>query len=154
MPIATSNGCRTTCSLLNQLVQACVDSERCFRAAINDIEAMDLRDLFATFARQHADFVLVLDAEVERLGGMPSSHGTFAGTLFRGWMNFKSEVSGFDEATVLADCERNEARTLATYQQVVEEGLPPEIEGIALMQLAQIQKAHDTLRSLAVGSRT
>lgn len=153
MMIASANGRRTICSQLNQLVQACVDAERCFRAAINDVKAVDLRDLFAAFARQHADFVLVLDAEVERLGGTPSSHGTFAGTLLRGWMNFKSEVSGFDEATVLADCERSEARALAAYRQVVEEGLPAELEGIVMMQLAQIEKAHDTVQSLAVGSR-
>lgn len=153
MSIATSNETEATCSILKQLIQACVDSERCFRAAMSDVESVGLRELFASFSRLHADFVLVLDAEVERLSGTSDVHGTFAGTLFRGWMNLKSEVDGFDEASVLSDCERTEGKTLEVYRQTLEAGLPHEIETLVIGEYVQIQKAYETLRTLAQSSR-
>lgn len=153
MSIVTPNSAEATCAVLNSLLEACVDAERCFHAAISDVESVELREVFMNLSQQHADSAVVLGSEIKRLGGTPAAHGSFTGALKRGWMNLKSEFDDFDEARVLADCERCEARTLEVYHQAIDRGLPPETERIVMQQSAQIQDAYGTIRALAVGPR-
>jgi uncharacterized protein (TIGR02284 family) len=148
--MSTSND--GTIKTLNHLIQTCKDGERGYRTAASHVQSVDLMELFDRLSLQRAAFAEALQADVQRLGGAPATHGTIIGTIFRGWMNLKSEVRGDDELAVLEECERCEEWALEAYQQALQESLPTEVDEMIRLQFAHIQDAHAEIKALTVGS--
>jgi uncharacterized protein (TIGR02284 family) len=65
--------------LLNQLIKACRDSERRFAIAADTAHRLDLKRLFATYAKQRRRFAAELRVEVARLGGVLEFNGDLQG---------------------------------------------------------------------------
>ena len=89
---------------------------------------------------------------MRRLGGDPEKTGSVAATLHRGWINIKSPVTGEDEAAVIAECERGEDSAVKNYKEALSEELPADLKAIVEKQYAQVQEAHDRIRSLEKAS--
>src|SRR5262245_32520475 len=93
---------------LNELIATCRDGEEGFRTAADTLRNPELRSLFLTYAQQRADFRAELEAEILRLGGDPSTRGSVAGSLHRGWMSLRSAVAGITDQALIAEAERGE----------------------------------------------
>ena len=139
-------------STLNNLIETCKDGQNGFRTASDGVKNSELKTLFDTYAQQRAQFASELQSEVRRLGGDPEKAGSVAASLHRGWINIKSAVTGEDEASVLAECERGEDSAVANYKDALEESLPADVRTVVERQFRQVKEAHDRIRSLEKAS--
>jgi uncharacterized protein (TIGR02284 family) len=135
-------------TILDELLQTCLDGEQGFRAAADGVKDDHIRRLFSAYADQRAQFAAELRTEIERLGGRPQKSGTVAGSLHRGWMNVRAAVTRGDVGNVLAEAERGEGSAVATYEEAMRAGLPPRIHGLVQHQLDRVREAHDQVRRL------
>ena len=135
-------------STLNDLIETCKDGENGFLTCAEDIERIELKDLFQKAARHCAEAARELQTEVQRLGGTPERSGSFAGSAHRRWVDIRSAITGKDEAQVLAECERGEDVAKESYQKALSKDLPPEIRAIVERQYQGVLQHHDAVRSL------
>jgi uncharacterized protein (TIGR02284 family) len=141
-------GAAETASALNGLLETCRDGENGFRTAADAVEDPDLKQLFLSLSNQREEFVAELEAELLRLGKDPADHGHVLGAIHRGWINLKAAVTGKDEGAVISEAERGEDVAVRNYREVLQEGLPADIQVVVERQYVQIQDAHDHVRSL------
>jgi uncharacterized protein (TIGR02284 family) len=137
-----------TASTLNELVQTSKDGEDGFRAASESVEDSNLRHLFESYAQQRAEFAAELQLEVRRLAQDPVETGHAAAALHRSWMDIKAGLTGRDEASVIAECERGEDAAVRSYQKALDTELPDDLRMIVQRQFAEVQRAHDHILSL------
>lgn len=139
-------------STLNNLIETCKDGQNGFQTAADGVKNSELKTLFNTYAQQRAQFAGDLQSEVRRLGGDPEKTGSVAASLHRGWINIKSAVTGEDESSVLAECERGEDSAVSNYQDALGSELPADVRDVVQRQFTQIKEAHDRIRSLEKAS--
>jgi len=137
-----------TASTLNELVQTAIDGENGFRAAAESVEDSNLRHLFESYAQQRAEFAAELQLEVRRLAQDPVDTGHAAAALHRSWMDIKAGLTGRDEASVIAECERGEDAAISSYQKALDSELPDDLRMIVQRQFVEVQEAHGHIRSL------
>jgi uncharacterized protein (TIGR02284 family) len=135
-------------STLNELIQTCKDGENGFRAAAESVEDSNLRHLFESYAQQRAEFGAELQLEVRRLAEDPEETGHVAATFHRGGLDIKTDLTGRDEAMVIAECEQSEDLAVRVYRKSLVSDLPDDLRMIVERQLLEIKEAHDHLRSL------
>jgi uncharacterized protein (TIGR02284 family) len=135
----------TVLAVLDRLVATCRDGEQGFSAAAESAGERGLKDLFARWSQQRAEFAEALEAEMRRLGGTPSG-ATVTGALHRHWMTLRSMLSVGDEQAILAEVDRGERAALAAYQDALGHGLPMTARGLVEQQFALIKQALYTVR--------
>jgi uncharacterized protein (TIGR02284 family) len=135
-------------STLNELIQTAKDGENGFRAAGESVEDSNLRHLFESYAQQRSEFAAELQLEVRRLAQDPVDTGHAAAALHRGWMDLKAGLTGRDEASVIAECERGEDIAVANYRKALASELPADLRIVIERQFQEVQQAHDHIRSL------
>jgi uncharacterized protein (TIGR02284 family) len=134
-------------SILIDLTETCKDGEECFRDAAENISNSEFRRLFGIFAQQRAQFVHELQAEVHRLGGDVGKVTGMGGSLHRTWMNLKSSISR-DEASIIAECQREEESAVNDYQEALKADLPLDVQYVIKRQYMDIKDAYDRIRIL------
>jgi len=135
-------------STLNELIQTAKDGENGFRAAAESVEDSNLRHLFESYAQQRAEFTAELQLEVRRLAHDPVDSGHATAGLHRSWLDIKAGLTGRDEAAVIAECERGEDTAIEVYRKALESDLPEDLRMLVQRQLAEVEQAHDHVRSL------
>jgi uncharacterized protein (TIGR02284 family) len=134
-------------SILSDLIETCKDGEECFRDAAEHIANSEFRRLFSIFVQQRAQFVLELQAEMNRLGGESSKIVGIGGKLHRTWMNLKSTVLR-DEASIISECQREEESAVNDYQEALKADLPLDVQYVVKRQYMDIKDAYDRIRIL------
>jgi len=135
-------------STLNGLIETCKDGQEGFKQAAEGVERSDLKSLFFEFSQQRAHFAGELQSIVQTLGEEPTTSGSTAGALHRGWINIKSAVLGKDEKAVLNECERGEDSAKNAYKNALEEKLPTYIADVIKNQYDSVLMAHDRIKAL------
>jgi uncharacterized protein (TIGR02284 family) len=143
-----SSADNTVISTLNSLIETCNDGAQGFRTAAQELKDATAKALFNDYARQRDLFVEQLREEVRRLGGTPEEGGSVSGAMHRGWMNIKSAIAGKSDSAIIAEAERGEDVAVATYQNAIQSGLPPQLLATVQRQLTEIKSAHDRVRGL------
>lgn len=133
---------------LNGLLETLRDGEQGFQSAADGLEDAELRRVFVSFSAQRREFAVELEAELRRLGEEPAERGHVAGALHRGWINLKAAVTGKDEGAIISEAERGEDVAVKNYREALQKGLPAPIQTVVERQYAQVQDAHDHVRSL------
>ena len=100
---------------LNHLIEVNKDAEAGFRTAAESVRNSEIETLFSGYASRHAQFVMELTAEIQRLKGDPADSGTLGGALHRGWMGITSALSGHSAAGMLNACENGEQSAESAY---------------------------------------
>lgn len=139
---------RTERDTLNALIEACRDGARGFRLAADHVVSADLKDFFASTARQRERFAAELLPYAQRLGGGHDSAGTAAGALHRGWMMLKDAITNYDENAILVEAVRGEAAAANAYAEAVMGVLPPDARPVIDAQYAAIRGAQRELDEL------
>lgn len=137
-----------TISTLNNLIETCKDGQNGFQTAADGVKNSELKTLFSSYSMQRAKFAGELQNEVRRLGGDPEKSGSTAAALHRGWIDIKSAVTGQDESSIVAECERGEDSAVSNYKDALKEDLPADVRAIVERQYEQVQEAHDRIRAL------
>jgi uncharacterized protein (TIGR02284 family) len=135
-------------STLNSLIETCRDGQEGFKTAAEGVDNAELKELFYSYSQQRAGFVGELQDEVRRLGGEPDTTGSVTASLHRGWMGLRAAVTGGDEASVLAECERGEDAALSSYRAAFNVDLPASCRQMVERQFAEIKEAHNHIRNL------
>jgi uncharacterized protein (TIGR02284 family) len=148
IPDPLSKSVDQTASTLNELIQTTKDAENGFRAAAESVEDSNLGHLFESYAQQRAEFAAELQLEVRRLAQDPVETGHASTALHRGWLDIKAGLTGRDEATVIAECERGEDAAERVYRKALASELPDDIRMMVQRQFTEVQEAHDHIRSL------
>ncbi len=135
-------------STLNELIETCRDGQEGFRAAAGGVGGAELKRLFHEYSQQRAGFVGELQGEVRRLGGEAEDSGSVAASLHRGWIGIKAAVTGRDDRSILAECERGEDSAVSTYRAALDADLPANVRAVVERQFGEVKQAHDRIRSL------
>jgi uncharacterized protein (TIGR02284 family) len=137
-----------TVSVLNNLIETSKDGERGFRKAAEDTTSADLKTLFSSRADDCATGAAQLQAEVQKLGGKPESHGSVGGALHRGWVDVKSAVAGRKDLAILEECEKGEDVAKKHYREALDKDLPADIRTVVERQYQGVVQNHDKIRDL------
>jgi uncharacterized protein (TIGR02284 family) len=131
---------------LHDLIAVAKDGELGYGTAAQHVDNARLATVFTEYAKQRAGFVRDLQEEAARLGGeKPSDGGTVAGTVFRGWMNLKSAVTGGSPEAIVAACETGDDSAAAWFESVVNLDVTGQTRTLVEAQWAKIKEAHQRM---------
>jgi uncharacterized protein (TIGR02284 family) len=134
-------------AVLDRLISVCKDGEDGYRSAVEDVERADLKELFGALRDQRARFAAELQA-VAHPHAAADVRGTLAARMHRGWMNLKAALKKGDPAAVLHEVDRGESSALESYEQALQQTLPPEAHALVERQYAQLKVDYGRIRAL------
>lgn len=135
-------------SILNDLIETCIDGEEGFRTCAEDIRDSELQAFFNDRARSCRTAATQLQDLVLSLGGRVETSGSMSGTLHRRWVDIKSLITGKSDPAILDECERGEDMAVSRYRQALDQELPEHIRMIVERQYQGVLKNHDEVRRL------
>jgi uncharacterized protein (TIGR02284 family) len=138
-----------TLNLLNHLIEVCIDGERGYRSAANEIHNGHHQILFRKFARDRAEYMAILEKEIRRLGGFPYHSGTGAGSFHRAWMKLRSILNREHDDLIVKECQKGERIASMNYTEALEEDLPPYLRTILASQLMGVLESRNRLRGMS-----
>lgn len=149
---------------LQDLIAVAKDGELGYRNAAAHVSEPHLATIFEKYATERAGFVRDLQAEVARLAGAPGNgapgtrderrdengdaSGTLTGSIFRGWIDVKSAVTGGGPAALVAACETGDDSAQAAYERVVNSDISGQTRALVESQWHKIQEAHQRMLHL------
>ncbi|MBK7387778.1 MAG: PA2169 family four-helix-bundle protein [Bacteroidia bacterium] len=134
---------------INSLIEINNDRIQGYKTAEEETEHADLKSIFGSNLRQSQQFNSELGQRVRLLGGEPTEGTTLSGKAYRAWMDVKAALSGKDRKAILNSCEFGEDAALSVYRTVSEgNDLSADSRKIVHKQLADLQKAHDQMKTL------
>lgn len=140
---------------LQDLVAVAKDGELGYATAASHVDDTRLATIFAEYAKERARFVRDLQREIERLGGVaPGESGTVTGSVFRGWMNLKSTLTGGGPEAIVAACETGEDSAAAAFERVVNSDVSGETRSLIEAEWAKIKEAHQRMINLKTELRS
>jgi uncharacterized protein (TIGR02284 family) len=134
----------STDDILDNLIEVCVDSEKRYRSAANDVGKAKLEQFFNQQADARKRSADELAVERKRLGGNGDESGTLGGLVDRAAMDF-SVVMSMGDTGVVDWCREDEEKVIAEYEKALEHDLLPATRKKIEDQLAQ---SRATLASL------
>jgi uncharacterized protein (TIGR02284 family) len=135
--------------VIDSLIETLKDGQEGFKQAAEGVSDPQLKSLFRDYSQQRARFAAALQSEARRQGETePENSSSAAGALHRGWINLKSAITGGDEHTILAECERGEDSAVEEYKKALEDDLTPAAQELVSRQFVEIKAAHDRIKSL------
>jgi uncharacterized protein (TIGR02284 family) len=139
---------KSAVNVVNDLVEICLDAEKGFRDAAQDVRDQNLREIFLGKSRQMGQFGRALQEEVTKLGGKPSKSGSMVGTLHRVWMDSRATLNMHNAKLVLMECERGESAVLQHYEKALEAVLPEQVKDVIEKQFVEITLTRNKLHEL------
>ena len=133
--------------VLNHLIEICRDEELTLRYAADHVKDPSVKALFVELASRRAQFAADLLPHAQRLGGGEAADHTTRGALHRRWMAIKGALIGYSDRAIIADAEHDEDLALATYENALDDMLPPTARELVERQRAEIRLAHDRVRA-------
>lgn len=134
---------------LNGLLEKNNDAVRGFKEAAGEVKNPSLKTFLERNAGTRQSFVQDLKQEVRSLGGNPEDDTSVAADVHRGWINFKTALSGNNDESVLEECIRGEEAALKEYDNVMKDyDIPQGLRSKMQNQRDQIQQAHTELQSM------
>lgn len=131
---------------LHDLIAVAKDGELGYATASRHVNDSRLATVFSEYAKERAKFVKDLQEETVRLGGeAPSEGGSVTGTVFRGWMNLKSAVTGGGPDAIVAACETGEDSAAAAFEKVVDTDVSGHTRTLIEAEWAKIKEAHQRM---------
>ena len=113
-------------SVLNLLLQTCVDGEEGYQLASDAVKNAELKETLARYAAQRTRFRRELRVILDALAEKPEEEPTFTGAVHHGWINLKAIAKDGDEHTILVECVRGETAAIERYAKGMESGEIPE----------------------------
>lgn len=111
----------------------------------NSALAGEMRELSQQRVRMANELKALAASEGAPIEG---GNGTVAGAMHRSYMAMKDALTGDDPHAVLAAAEQGEDHAVAEYERALDEDLAPAVKALVSAQYAEVQTAHDRVRSL------
>jgi uncharacterized protein (TIGR02284 family) len=136
-------------AVLNHLIETCRDAERGFRTAAEHVNGAQLRTLFLNLADQRRQFAAALLPHAQRLGGAHVADGTTAAAVHRAWIHLKASIAVDPNRAVLTEAARGEHFAIATYDEAIQDILPPDARDLIEEQDLDVRAAAGEIRMRA-----
>ncbi len=133
---------------INHLIETAQDGADGYRAASEDVKDAQLKQLFAQYATQRAQFVTELRNLATTAGADADKGGSVAAAVHRGWINLKSVVTGRDDAAILAECERGDENAVKAYGEATAASLPTQAMSVVQRQATEVRQAYERIKGL------
>lgn len=140
-----------TAVAINDLIIINNDRYEGYKTAADETREPDLKATFTGFSNQSRQFAAELRKFVPaREDAAEKDETKNTGKLYRVWMDFKSAITGHDRKAILSSCEFGEDAAKKTYDDVLEHSadIPAEAMDTIRRQRADLQKGHDTIKSM------
>lgn len=137
-----------TNSILNDLIQICLDGEKGFAAAAEHVTDSSLKLELMDYSMQRRDFASNLQSLVAASGEKPSNSGDISAGLHRAWIDVKSLFTSNDRHAVLAECERGEDSAVAAYRKAIDSELSSDYLQLVQSQASAVERTHDRIKAL------
>lgn len=125
---------------IQELIEVCKEGERGYKEASDNVKNEDLKTILYRLSQQRALFRGELeDILIKDFGVESKKEDSLLSKLHRGWMDFKSGLSGHDTKSVLSECERGEKHAIDKYSKALTGSLPDYVEGKVQSQLNMIK---------------
>jgi uncharacterized protein (TIGR02284 family) len=142
---------KKTTKALQQLIIINNDRYEGYMLAAEHAKEIELKNLFNRFSMQSKQFSNELKALLPDMEDAPKEDETkVSGKIYRGWMELKDKLAANDRKAVLASCEFGEDSAKRNYDDVLKdsEEIAPEVLQVIRRQREEIQKGHDTVKSM------
>jgi uncharacterized protein (TIGR02284 family) len=125
--------------ILDRLIEICVDSEKRYQHAANDVGRDDLESFFNQQAANRKAAADQLQAERSRLGVVKEESGTFGGLVDRAEMDLSVVMSKGDSG-VVEWCREDAEKTATEYKKALSSGdLPAPLRPMIERQLTAVR---------------
>ncbi len=135
---------------LNDLVRINNDRITGYEKAAEQSESIDvdLKVIFNKMAAESRDYIRQLDEKVISLGAKPSGDSTFAGKIYRTWMDVKNTFTGSDRTSILESCEFGEDAAQKAYNEALESDaeIDADTRQLILEQKNSLKNSHDIIK--------
>ena len=138
-----------TVNVLNNLIETCLDGERGYHEAAEEVSNSSLKTTFLKAAQDRASFAADLKGHVRRLGGDPEKTGSTAAAVHRTWMNVRDAITGKDDEAILAEVDRGEEVAVDAYTDALAQDLPADVASVVQKQADAIKDIHREMHTLA-----
>ncbi|MFW6063197.1 MAG: PA2169 family four-helix-bundle protein [Chloroflexota bacterium] len=146
-------------ALLEKLIEETQESARGFLSAQSDVTDEDLSQKFDALTAKRVEIVDDLQRAARRLGSEsePQEESSPLEALERGWLSIKAAMTiehDKTDAIVLANRVEKEDAVLASYDETLQESLPPDVEQLLQRQRRQIRETREELAQLEEAVRS
>jgi uncharacterized protein (TIGR02284 family) len=133
---------------LNSLIQTSKDGEQGFGTCASTVKSSHIKEFCERKAEQCRIGAAQLQAIVREMGGDADSAGSTSGALHRAWLDFRTNVTGMDDAAVLRECERGENAARKAYEEALRQALPGDIRVVVERQFREVKANHERIGEL------
>ena len=136
--------------VLNDLIQINNDRVAGYERAAKEADSkdVDLISLFNDMASESRQYLAELRRYVQSNGEEPAEGSTFAGKIYRTWMDVKATFTGKDRKAILASCEFGEDAAQKAYKEALAEDLSADVRQLIVDQKSSLKKSHDRIKRL------
>lgn len=137
--------------LLNDLILINNDREVGYQKAIEELkdEDSDLEMLFQEKVNQSNGFKAELSEKIIEIGHEVESGTTYAGKVYRMWMDVKAFFGGSNRKVVLDNCVDGEDAALVAYNDALtSEGLTTDVRSLLTNHHATLMISYDRIKAL------
>ena len=136
-------------SVLNLLLQTCVDGEEGYRLASESIEDAELKETLARYSAQRARFRQELKVLLYVRYEFPDDEPTMTGAVHHGWIKLKAIAKDGDTHAILVECVRGESAAIERYANALESAeVPADASKVARRQAMEIADACHRMEEL------
>ncbi len=109
---------------------------------------IDLQAIFSKMSSESRSYINELDEKIISLGGQPSPDSTFAGKIYRTWMDVKNTFTGSDRTAILASCEFGEDAAQKAYNEALETDaeMDATTRQLIMEQKNSLKTSHDIIK--------
>lgn len=133
---------------VTNVIAICRDAEQGFRGAADAVTDPTMKEMFEQYSEQRGRFALELQTAVKALGFDPTHPSGAGGVVHSAWMTLKGILTGHKPYAILVETERGEDWSVKTYREALATSLPTELRPIIEQQYAQVQQAHNRIKTL------
>jgi uncharacterized protein (TIGR02284 family) len=133
---------------VNNLIEYALDGQVGYLQAAAGVDMDALCETFRRYAREREGFITDLTNLVISLGGEPASFREATGTPTHAWTGIRVVVSACDNAAVLEECVRGEARSIEAYDDALNKHLPDHVHKVLRQQFERVEDAYDHMSAL------
>lgn len=133
---------------LNEMIEVLDDARSFYEDAAANTARADLKQMFEHMTRTKTAIVNDLKNKVVTVGEKPSEHGSFAGTLRKGWGELRAKMASDTPGEYVVQLEEFEDRILHAFRDAVADSDDADVKQIAQKYMPEITRDHDAMRDL------
>ncbi|MFD1551328.1 hypothetical protein DNU06_17035 [Putridiphycobacter roseus] len=133
---------------LNAIVMICIDGNKGYATAAENISHTDLQTLFNRLSQQRKLFIEELKQDARSVGITLNDDGSVEGFFHRTWLSTKAFFSTQTLESVIESSLTGEEKAIEVYTETISEDIPSFIKERLINQLALIKVALNQLNNL------